>query len=127
MPKTLDEFQQIKYNKNKAQEFQQLKEIRDQEKDYKIAAEGGTHSGKLRDYQSNYSVSGLKKSIRNLEKKIATHLDKIANPENYYADWLDSDEKKKQGRIKHWEKEIEDFKKEKNIAIAELRRRNSHD
>ena len=123
MPKTLDDFQEIKYNKNKQKAFEELRQIRAQEIDYKVAESGGAHSGKLIDYQKNYSVAALERTVKNLDEKIALHISKIDNPEQHYPDWKKRNILQREGSIKHWRKEISNFQKQKNIALAELRRR----
>lgn len=123
MPKTVDDFQRIKYNKSTQQEFEVLRQIREQEIDYKTAESGGAHSGKLVDYQKNFSIAALEKTVKNLDEKIMLHLGKINNPEQHYKDWGNYSVLQQEGYIKHWRKEISNFKKQKNIAIAVLRRR----
>ena len=123
MPKTVDEFQQIKYNRDRQQEFEKLRQIRAQEIDYKVAETGGAHSGKLADYQKNFSIAALEKTVKNLDEKIALHISKINNPEQHYPDWSKRNLLQQEGSIKHWRKEIANFQKQKNIALAELRRR----
>ena len=123
MPKTVDEFQQIKYNRDRQQEFEKLQQIRAQEIDYKVAETGGAHSGKLADYQKNFSIAALEKTVKNLDEKIALHISKINNPEQHYPDWSKRNLLQQEGSIKHWRKEIANFQKQKNIALAELRRR----
>ena len=123
MPKTVDEFQQIKYNRGRQQEFEKLRQIRAQEIDYKVAETGGAHSGKLADYQKNFSIVALEKTVKNLDEKIALHIDKINNPEQHYPDWSKRNSLQQEGSIKHWRKEIANFQKQKNIALAELRKR----
>ena len=123
MPKTVDEFQEMKYNKERQQEFEELRRTRAQEIDYKIAEMGGAHSGKLADYQKNFSIAALEKTVKNLDEKIALHMSKINTPEQYYPDWEKRNLLQQEGSIKHWRKEISNFQKQKNIALAELRRR----
>lgn len=123
MPKTVDEFQQIKYNRDRQQEFEKLRQLRAQEIDYKVAETGGAHSGKLADYQKNFSIAALEKTVKNLDEKIALHISKINTPEQYYPDWSKRNLLQQEGSIKHWRKEIANFQKQKNIALAELRRR----
>lgn len=123
MPKTLDEFQHIKYNKDRQQDFEKLRQIRAQEIDYKVAEMGGAHSGKLADYRKNFSIAALEKTVKNLEEKIALHISKINTPEQHYSDWEKRNLLQREGSIKHWRKEIANFQKQKNIALAELRRR----
>lgn len=123
MPKTVDEFQQIKYNRDRQQEFEKLRQIRAQEIDYKVAETGGAHSGKLADYQKNFSIAALEKTVKNLDEKIALHISKINTPEQHYPDWEKRDPREREGLIKHWRKEVANFQRQKNIALAELRRR----
>jgi hypothetical protein len=123
MPKTVDEFQQIKYNRDRQQEFEKLRQIRAQEIDYNVAETGGAHSGKLADYQKNFSIAALEKTVKNLDEKIVLHISKINTPEQHYPDWEKRDPREREGLIKHWRKEVANFQRQKNIALAELRRR----
>ncbi len=123
MPEDVDIFQEIKYNKDKQQEFEKLRQIRAQEIDYKVAEMGGAHSGKLIDYQKNFSITALEKTVKNLDEKIALHISKVNTPEQHYPDWEKRSLLQREGSIKHWRKEISNFQKQKNIALAELRRR----
>lgn len=125
MPKTVDEFQQIKYNRDRQQEFEKLRQIRAQEIDYKVAETGGAHSGKLADYQKNFSIAALEKTVKNLDEKIALHISKINTPEQHYPDWEKRDPREREGLVKHWRKEVANFQRQRNIALAELRRRRS--
>ena len=125
MPKTVDEFQQIKYNRDRQQEFEKLRQIRAQEIDYKVAKTGGAHSGKLADYQKNFSIAALEKTVKNLDEKIALHISKINTPEQHYPDWEKRDPREREGLVKHWRKEVANFQRQRNIALAELRRRRS--
>lgn len=52
------------------------------------------------------SPKELEKTIKSTQKSIDLHKQKIANPEQYCATWEQYDERKKQGAIKFWEKEI---------------------
>ena len=65
----------------------------------------------------------LKKGINSDKKNIEKHKEKINNPQKYYEDWKDSSEDVKNGRIKHWEKEISNFKKNIQDAEEELKKR----
>lgn len=65
----------------------------------------------------------LKKGINSDKKNIEKHKDKINNPQKYYEDWKDTSENVKNGRIKHWEKEISNFKKNIQDAEEELKKR----
>ena len=59
---------------------------------------------------SKQKTISIRKGIVNLESKITLHEDKIAHLEQYYSDWFDTDPIINVGRIKHWEKEIDNFK-----------------
>ena len=65
----------------------------------------------------------LKKGINSDKKNIEKHKNKINNPQKYYEDWEDVSEDVKNGRIKHWEKEISNFKKNIQDAVDELKKR----
>lgn len=68
-------------------------------------------------------TSSIKKSIATLEKRITQHEQKIAFPAEYDTTWEEKDEKKKHGLLKHWEKEINGFRKSLARREAELKRR----
>lgn len=53
------------------------------------------------------SSKELEKTIKSTEKKIAEHKDKIQNPRKYCSDWDEISQIKKEGRIRFWEKEIQ--------------------
>lgn len=69
------------------------------------------------------SSKSLRKGIKNAEKKIDEHLDKIANPEKYFKDWRAFPESRKQREIKHWKREIEVFIKNNQAAKKLLKQR----
>ena len=56
----------------------------------------------------NQTPAQLRKGIRSLKKKIAIHQYKIENPWESYSDWF-SEPEKQQGKIRHWQKEIENM------------------
>ncbi len=53
------------------------------------------------------SPKELEKTIKSTEKKIAEHKDKIQNPRKHCSDWDEISQIKKEGRIRFWEKEIQ--------------------
>ena len=71
--------------------------------------------------------SSLQRAIRKYQKRIDEHNDKISNPQKYVNDWNSYDERKKNGLIKHWKKEIQNF----DVCIQrrkdELKRRGDSD
>ena len=72
----------------------------------------------------NQSSNSLKRGIINYTKRIAEHEDKINNPDKYYLDWNKVPDNVKNGRLKHWRKEIDNFKQSIEDNLWELRRRN---
>ena len=69
------------------------------------------------------TTAEIKKSIRSLEARIAEHERKIAEPLSLYPEWESLSDKAKEGTIKHWEKEISNFRKQIEAAHNELKRR----
>ena len=64
----------------------------------------------------------LRKGIRSLQKKIAIHEFKIANPWTSYSDWF-AEPEKQHGRLRHWQHEIQRFKESVQNRIDELKKR----
>lgn len=56
------------------------------------------------------STKSIEKGIKSLCKKIVAHEEKIANPESVCPDWESMMESGKAGTIRHWKKEISNFK-----------------
>ena len=69
-------------------------------------------------------ISQLEKGIKNLEKQIEEHKDKIKNPEKFYSDWNDVSIEIRRGRLRHWKKEISNFEKSIHERKKEIRRKN---
>lgn len=72
---------------------------------------------------ANQSAASLQKGIRNLEKQIELHEDKIASPEKYVNNWSSLDQRYRDGVIRHWKKELIDFSESVNNRIEELKKR----
>ncbi|WP_282919121.1 minor capsid protein [Levyella massiliensis] len=72
----------------------------------------------------NQSSNSLKRGIISYNKRIAEHEDKINNPDKFYLDWNEVPDNVKNGRLKHWRKEIDNFKRSIEDNLWELRRRN---
>lgn len=70
----------------------------------------------------NQTSAQLRKGIRSFQKRINEHQEKIKNPWISYSDWF-SEPERQPGRIKHWQKEIEDFKESIQNRIEELEKR----
>ena len=69
----------------------------------------------------------LKRAMRKYEARIAEHQSKIDNPEKYIAGWSTFDERRKKGLIRHWEKEIRNFRTSITDRIEELKKRGDYD
>ena len=69
------------------------------------------------------SPSNLRKGIRQLEKKIQEHENNLADPKIKWKDWDSFSEERKAGELRHWQKEIENFKESINNRYDELKKR----
>ena len=74
------------------------------------------------DALKNQTSNQLRKGIRSLQKKISIHHEKIRHPEKIYSDWY-SNPDSQEGRIRHWQKEIDDFEEAIKNRIDELEKR----
>ena len=75
----------------------------------------------------NQNSNSLKRAIRKYKARIAEHEDKINNPKKYVQDWLNYEERRKQGLIRHWKKEINNFEESIQNRIDELKKRGDND
>lgn len=75
----------------------------------------------------NQNSTSLKRAIRKYKTRISEHKDKINNPEKYVPDWSNYEERKKQGLIRHWKKEISNFEESIQNRIDELKKRGDND
>jgi len=71
--------------------------------------------------------SQLRKSRKSLDAQIQKHRNKIAHPEEYSNDWNTIPQEKKNGRIKHWKKEIHFWKVQIQEINAILKSRGDDD
>lgn len=72
---------------------------------------------------SRQKTNSIKKGIQSYNLRIKEHSEKIKNPEKYVKNWNTFSEKRQQGLIKHWNKEIRIFKQSINDRIEELKKR----
>jgi len=63
-----------------------------------IAESGGKHAGFLKTYQGK-SPEELRRGIASLQKQIALHKDKIANPEKHIPNWSSLDPRQQEARL----------------------------
>jgi hypothetical protein len=74
---------------------------------FEIASEGGKHAGFLRNYAGK-SANELRRGMASLEKEIATHIDKIKNPEKYIEGFSKLDPRQQKALLeKKWPRDIE--------------------
>lgn len=65
----------------------------------------------------------LHKSINSWAKNITEHQEKLQAPEKYDKEWNEKNSSAKAGLLRHWEKEINSFQKNIDLAYEELERR----
>ncbi|MFV0558880.1 MAG: phage minor capsid protein [Enterococcus sp.] len=75
----------------------------------------------------NQSTSSLQKAIRKYNKQISIHEEKVANPTKFVDNWDSRHPGYKVGIIKHWNKEIANFKQSIENRKEELKRREDSD
>jgi hypothetical protein len=75
----------------------------------------------------NQKTSSLKKSLSSFKERIAEHQKKIENPEKYVPDWNNKDVREQNGLLKHWKKEIKNFRESIENRIEELKKRGEYD
>ena len=73
------------------------------------------------------SVTSIKRGMRSLQKEIELHKSKISNPSKHILEWDTYSERKKNGLIKHWNKEIVNLRKSIENRIVELKERGEYD
>lgn len=71
--------------------------------------------------------TSLKRAIRRYQKRINEHKDKISHPEKYVRDWDTYDGRRRNGLLKHWNKEIQNFSVSIQRREDELKRRGDLD
>lgn len=79
-----------------------------------------------RDIERQESGS-LKRAIRKYNQRIAEHKEYIRNPKVHCPDWDSYSEQKKNGLVRHWEKEIRNFEESIQNRIDELKSRGDYD
>ena len=71
--------------------------------------------------------ASLKRSIRNLTKRIKEHEEYIKNPYTHVPEWDKYSVFRQEGLKKHWTKEIRNFNESINNRIEELKKRGDYD
>mgnify|MGYP001114899057 CR=1 FL=1 len=69
----------------------------------------------------------LIRAMRKYEQRIEEHKSYIDNPESHCPDWNSYSEQKKAGLIRHWNKEINNFRESIQNRIDELKKRGEYD
>ncbi|MBR4345779.1 MAG: hypothetical protein IKP75_02415 [Oscillospiraceae bacterium] len=95
----------------------------------KPSKQGLTNSSNSGTITSNKGLLKQKSSQlrKSLDAQIQKHRNKIAHPEKYSNDWNILPQEKKNGRIKHWEKEIHFWKVQIQEINAILKSRGDDD
>jgi RHS repeat-associated protein len=74
---------------------------------FEVASEGGRHAGFLRNYAGK-TADELRRGVGSLEKEVATHLDKIKNPEKYIEGFSNLDPRQQKALLeKKWPGDIQ--------------------
>lgn len=71
--------------------------------------------------------NSLKRGIRSYKKRILEHEKYISNPAAHADDWDKLGQKERDGLIKHWKKEIRNFKQAIQDRVDELKERGDYD
>lgn len=70
--------------------------------------------------------SSLIRAMRKYKKRIEEHKDKISQPHKYIKNWDALDQRKKDGMIRHWQKEMDNFQESIENRIHELKERGEY-
>ena len=75
---------------------------------------------------SNQNSKQLRKGVKSFKKRIEEHQNKLENPAKYDVGWEMKSETEKEGLLKHWRKEINNFKESINRRTEELKNRGDY-
>lgn len=89
----------------------------DSDRVYEQASTGGRDAGTYREAMKK-NKNQLNKSIRNHQKQVDEHLDKIKNPSKYDEKWNEKTQQQREGLIRKWKKDLQ-----RNAEQAEIERR----
>lgn len=89
---------------------------------YEIAKAGGTHSGLLRNYAQR-STKEIQDAIKSYEKRVAEHVEKLANPEKYAKNWENMSVEAREGLLQKWQTDLQRNKNEGYVMRGILRDR----
>jgi hypothetical protein len=90
-------------------------------KAFSEAESGGRHAGFRRNYLGR-SIPELEKGIGSLEKEIAEHEGKLANPSSIVSDWAQRGERYQQGLLRKWRNDIARQTEQREILQELLKR-----
>ena len=89
---------------------------------FSVAAGGGRNSGFLRQ-TSGMTDAQLERSASSFQAQIEAHEAKLADPAAHAADWSGRSVQAKEGLMRHWSKEIQNFSEQQSIVQELLFRR----
>lgn len=75
----------------------------------------------------NQETASIIRSMRKFEKRISEHKEYIQNPKSHCPEWDNYSENQKNGLIRHWNKEINNFEESIQNRIDELKKRGEYD
>ena len=73
---------------------------------FKEALAGGRYAGSLREMASR-SIAEIRKAAASYDRQVATHAEKIANPEQALADWNKMSRMEQRGLLQKWQRDME--------------------
>lgn len=91
------------------------------------SGQGNTTESKVESDLYKQDSTSLKRAIRRYQKRIDEHKDKISHPEKYVLDWDTYDGRRRNGLLKHWNKEIQNFSVSIQRREDELKKRGDYD
>ena len=128
-----DELQTLKnraefFGLDKAEDFQDFKKkYTNSVKSIEKSGKSGTMNVGIQFFANKgiakQSSKQLQKSITSWQQNIEEHKDKIEHPDQYDADWNSKSDTLKEGLLKHWQKEIQNFESNIEQGTEELKKR----
>jgi RHS repeat-associated protein len=81
---------------------------------YKVAKQGGRHSGTLQTYAKRTSKE-IAKGIRSFDKQVEEHLQKLADPSAFAGNWEHMTDRDRERLLGFWRKEVENYQEQADV------------
>ena len=89
---------------------------------YEEALSGKRNAGLLRIYNTKANTQ-IEKGINSFNENIIEHQNKIANPEKYAQDWQSMTKQQREGLLKYWQKEINNYQQQRDVLQGIINRK----